>query len=83
MSTISTVILNCFPSEETSFCSADSIKTDPGIYTQSYDILVKYLHLIEASGLPLDELYVKPGCPLILLQTLPLHEVYAMALAFY
>lgn len=60
-------ILNMFPGRESMFYSTESLKSEPGIYTNSHDIPIKYLHLIEASSLPLRELHVKLGCPLIVL----------------
>ena len=60
-------ILNCFPSQEYMFYSADSIETQPNVYTDSHHIPVEYLRSINAFGLPPGELHLKCSCPLILL----------------
>jgi len=36
-------ILNCFPGKESIFYSADALKTEPGIYSNSHHVPVKYL----------------------------------------
>ena len=59
-----------FPSHESIFYSADSIETEPGVFSQSEHIPTEYLRSIDASGLPPGELHLKPGCPLILLRNL-------------
>jgi len=63
-------ILNRFPRKESIFYSADALETEPGVYSDSHNVPVKYLRSIEASGLPPGELHVKEGCPLILLWNL-------------
>jgi len=63
-------ILDLFPGQETTFYSAESVETDPGVFSQSHHIPTVYLRSIEASGLPPGELHLKHGCPLILLRNL-------------
>ena len=67
---INNAILNLFPGNESTFYSADSVETDPGVFSQSVNIPTECLRSIEASGLPPGELHLKPGCPLILLRNL-------------
>ena len=66
---LNSAILNKFPGHESTFYSAESIQSEPGVYTDS-DIPVEYLRLIEASGLLPGELHVKLGCPLIVLRNI-------------
>lgn len=71
---INAAILTRFPGPETTLYSADSIETEPGIFSDYHDFPVEYLCTINTSGLPSGELHVKSGCPLILLHNLaPAH----------
>lgn len=63
-------ILNRFPGEQYTFHSADTIETEPNVYSDSHHVPLEYLRSITASGLPPGELRVKKGCPLILLRNL-------------
>lgn len=63
-------ILNHFPSNESVFYSADTVETEPGIYSELHNVPIEYLRLIKALGLPPGELRLKKGCPLILLRNL-------------
>jgi len=67
---INRAILDLFPGDLSTFYSADSVETEPGVFSQSHHIPTEYLRSIEASGLPPGELHLKPGCPLILLRNL-------------
>jgi len=48
----------------------DAFETESGVYSESHHISIRYLRSIEVSGLPLGELHLKQGCPLILLRNL-------------
>src|SRR6202167_3833817 len=63
-------ILTKFPGEEKVLRSADSIVTDRGVAIDYQPYPVEYLNSLNASGLPLARLALKPGCPLMLLRNL-------------
>ena len=67
---LNSAILNRFPGHEYVFNSADCIEMEDGLSSEAAQIPVEYLRSIEASGLPLGELHLKLGCPLILLRNL-------------
>lgn len=67
---LNNAILTMFPGRQSTFYSADSIETEPGIFSDSHDIPIEFLHSIRASGLPPGELRIKLGCPLILLRNI-------------
>ena len=67
---LNSAILSCFPGELYTFHSADSVQTEPDMYTDTYQIPVEFLRSIKASGLSPGELRLKCGCPLILLRNL-------------
>jgi PIF1 helicase. len=53
-------ILNAFPDEKTILISIDKVTEGEDIYS------LKYLHSLNATGLPISHLALKPGCPLML-----------------
>lgn len=57
-------ILDKFPGQETILTSTDKITTGEDIYP------VEYLQSLKGSGLPLSQLALKPGCPLMLLRNI-------------
>jgi hypothetical protein len=67
---LNAAILSRLPGSESTFYSADSAETEPGINSEPDDIPVEFLWSIDASGLPPGELHLKQGCPLILLRNL-------------
>jgi hypothetical protein len=64
---LNTDILTKFPGEEKVLLSADSIVTDKDVPIDYQPYPVEYLNSLNASGLPLAKLALKPGCPLMLL----------------
>jgi len=59
------VILDSFPGEQSMLMSADTVHGDnTTLYT------TEFLNSINASGLPLAHLTLKPGCPLMLLRNI-------------
>src|SRR6202050_3235161 len=63
-------ILAKFPGEEKVLRSADSIVTDRGVAIDYQPYPVEYLNSLNASGLPLARLALKPRSPLMLLRNL-------------
>jgi hypothetical protein len=57
-------ILDKVPGQETVLMSTDKITGGENIYP------LEYLHSLKASGLPLAQLALKPGCPLMLLHNI-------------
>ena len=57
-------ILDKVPGQETVLMSTDKITGGENIYP------LEYLHSLKASGLPLAQLALKPGCPLMLLRNI-------------
>ena len=57
-------ILNAFPGEETVVISTDKVTEGEDIYP------LEYLHSLNATGLPISHLALKPGCPLMLLRNI-------------
>ena len=62
-------VLQGFPGDAQKFISADSIESR-GDEQETILYPVEYLNAINASGLPLAELTLKIGCPLIILRNL-------------
>jgi len=60
-------ILARFPGEEKVLRSADSVVTNDGVPIDYQPYPVEYLNTLNASGLPLARLALKPGCPLMVL----------------
>ena len=65
---LNAAILNCFPGQDSTFYSANSVEMEPGVYFKSHHIPIKYFWSIDAFGLPLGELHLKRGYPLIFLR---------------
>jgi ATP-dependent exoDNAse (exonuclease V) alpha subunit len=63
-------ILARLPGEEHTCWSADSYSMDCPTEQQNNDLPVEYLHSLNASGLPIAELRLKLGCPIILLRNI-------------
>ena len=63
-------ILARFPGEEKVLRSADSVVTNDGVPIDYQPYPVEYLNSLNASGLPLARLTLKPGCPLMVLRNL-------------
>ena len=63
-------ILARFPAEEKVLRSADSVVTNDGVPIDYQPYPVEYLNSLNASGLPLARLTLKPGCPLMVLRNL-------------
>lgn len=67
---LNTAILLCFPGQQSTFYSADTVESDTNMYTDSDHIPIEYLRSLTPSGLPPGQLHLKQGCPLILLRNL-------------
>ena len=63
-------ILNKFPGQEIRMMSADSVLMEAGADGDFNPYPVEFLNSIRTSGLPLAELVLKEGCPLMLLRNL-------------
>lgn len=63
-------ILNLLPGEERSFQSADSYSIESPCQIQNQDIPLEFLHTLNASGLPIANLRLKIGCPIIILRNI-------------
>ncbi|GJE95688.1 ATP-dependent DNA helicase [Phanerochaete sordida] len=66
--TINEHILECFPGEEATFHSADSVEQEGD--QDAPPVPVEFLRSLNPSGLPPATLRLKPGCPVILLRNL-------------
>ena len=69
---INTRLLDQMAGDETVFLSADTVITEAGADQPSNNAPypVEFLRSLNSSGLPLGELHLKVGCPLILLRNL-------------
>lgn len=66
-------VLARFPGQEVTFVSADSVEPENGVDGQvldTPDYALEFLRSLSPSGLPLGELQLKVGCPVILLRNL-------------
>lgn len=67
---LNSTILACLPGEERIYFSADSYSIESPSQQQNPDIPVEFLHTLNASGLPVAELHLKQGCPIIILRNI-------------
>jgi hypothetical protein len=68
---LNSTILAQFPGDERTYFSADSYSLEGPAAEENYtNIPVEFLHTLNASGLPIAELRLKVGCPIILLRNL-------------
>ena len=67
-------ILNLFPGAEQIYNSADSYFMESPSSQQNENIPVKFLHTLNASGLPVAHLQLKVGCPIIILHNIDPHH---------
>jgi PIF1-like helicase len=63
-------MLRQFPGEERKFVSADSVKGNGEHGNNDLLYPVEYLNSINCSGLPLEKLKLKVGCPVMILRNL-------------
>ena len=63
-------ILHLFPGIACTYISADTQVIEPGTQHSPNVVPIEFLNSLNASGLPLANLELKPGCPIILLQNL-------------
>ena len=70
MDNINEKMLSEFPGEKKEFLSADSVKGNNENDEGELLYLVEYLNSINCSGLPLHNLQLKVGCPVMILQNL-------------
>ena len=68
--TLNTTILSRFPGEEHSYHSADTYSIESASAQQNPNIPTEFLNSLNASGLPLADLRLKKGCPVILLRNI-------------
>ena len=64
------IALNQFHGEAQTFHSADSIAQEQGVDNDQMMYPAEYLNSLSPNGLPLHQLSLKIGCPLMLLQNL-------------
>lgn len=68
---VNTRVLSILPGEERTYLSADSYEQESGAdANEPLNLPVEFLRTLNTSGLPLGELHLKTGCPLILLRNL-------------
>jgi hypothetical protein len=63
-------IIHLFPGQIRTYTSADTQVVEPGTQHSPNIVPVEFLHSLNASGLPLANLELKCGCPIILLRNL-------------
>ena len=63
-------ILTSFPGGEQTYWSADSYSIESPTPVENNNIPVEFLHSLNASGLPIAELRLKQGCPIIILRNI-------------
>ena len=68
--TLNTTIPNLLPGSERSYLSADTYTIESSSLRQNQDVPIEFLHSLNASGLPVAELRLKPGCPILLLRNI-------------
>ena len=67
---LNSTILTHLPGAERTYFSADSYSIESPTPVDNYDIFVEFLHSLSASGLPIAQLCLKVGCPIILLRNI-------------
>jgi hypothetical protein len=67
---LNSAILTCLPGIKQIYNSADSYSIESPSEDDNPNIPVEFLHTLNASGLPVAELHLKIGCPIILLQNI-------------
>jgi len=67
---LNSTILAHLPGNERTYFSADSYSIEAPTQQDNYNIPVEFLHGLNASGLPIAELRLKLGCPIILLRNI-------------
>jgi ATP-dependent exoDNAse (exonuclease V) alpha subunit len=63
-------ILELLPGDVRSFQSADSYSIESPSMIENRDIPVEFLHTLNASGLPVSNLQLKLGCPILILRNI-------------
>jgi hypothetical protein len=71
---LNTSILQRFPGVSTTFNSADSYTIESPQHVQNENVPIEFLNSINASGLPVSELTLKPRCPVLLLRNLDVNR---------
>src|SRR6267154_1068508 len=67
---LNSAILAHLPGDERTYFSADSYSIDGPTMQENDNILIEFLHSLNASGLPIAELRLKVGCPIIILRNI-------------
>ena len=67
---LNSTILTHLPGNERTYFSADSYSIESPTANENYNLPVEFLHTLNASGLPIAELRLKVGCPIILLRNI-------------
>jgi hypothetical protein len=67
---LNSTILDHLPGDERTYFSADSYSIDGPTAQEHDNIPVEFLRTLNASGLPIAELRLKVGCPIILLRNI-------------
>jgi ATP-dependent DNA helicase PIF1 len=67
---LNSTILSHLPGDERTYFSADSYSIESPTSQENANIPVEFLHTLNASGLPIAELRLKVGCPIIILRNI-------------
>ena len=67
---LNSTILACIPGEERTYFSADSYSIEGPTRHENLNILLEFLNSLNASGLPISQLRLKVGSPVILLRNI-------------
>lgn len=67
---LNSAILKRHPGLERVYHSADSYTIEPDSEQHNRDVPLEFLHTLNASGLPISELRLKEGCPVIILRNI-------------
>jgi PIF1-like helicase/DNA helicase Pif1-like protein len=68
--TLNTTILSQMPGEEHMYTSADTYSIETPSDQQLSNLPLEFLHSLNTSGLPIANLHLKLGCPVIILQNI-------------
>jgi hypothetical protein len=67
---INSHIMRMLPGELQTFTSADTHVYEPGSEQERLNLTVEFLHNLDASGLPIANLSLKVGCPIVILRNI-------------
>jgi PIF1-like helicase len=67
---LNATVLECLRGEQRVYDSADCQTAENGVQQQMHDLPIKFLHSLNASGLPIAHLNLQLGCSIIILRNL-------------